>query len=254
MRRSYLSVFVAAMTAVLGIANVSRADTVTATLVNLDPFAGATLYVGGNSIGGGCVGLLEWSGATNNPAPYNGPFNTYCIDLSPTGFIYFGDQYTFTTSPLSTSTPVAGTPNDLSTNQLTALEGLFGTYLSDVTDGDALQGFQLAIWSILYNYGGTSVTTPNNGFYIDPNSNGGFGTGVSPAAIADADFWLANPGDEFDNDLTALIAVGQGQNQVIAGGPIFTTTTVPVPSAALGGAVLMAALAFVRRSRFLAAL
>jgi hypothetical protein len=264
MRRSNLSLVVAAVAAVLSLAGVSRADSVTATLEGLDPFTGTTLYVDGTAIGGGGVGLLEWNGALaygnpysgnpTSPINYDGLFNTFCIDLSANGFISFGNTYTFATSPLSTTTPIAGTLNDISSAQLNALEGLFGTYLSQITDTDGLEGFQLAVWSILYNYGGTSVATPNNGFYIDPTSTGGFSSTVSSTAIADANFWLANPGNTFDDNLTAMIAVGQGQNQVISGGNFFVTTGAPAPSAAMGGAVLLAGLALARLGRRMAAI
>jgi hypothetical protein len=274
MRLMNLKVFVTAVAALLGLSAVSRAD-VTATLTGLDPFSGATIYLGGSGIGGGGVGLLEWDGAQNddavvlghpsghagnptltaNPVPFNAAFNTFCIDLN--ALIYFGGVYTFTTEPVANpgpGVPIGTSGNNLTGAQVNQLEGLFGTYLSDVTSQDAIQGFQLAIWSIIYNPAGTTtVTDSSDNFYIDPSNTQGFSGGVDATAISDADTWLGGPYTTFDHDLTAMIAVGSGQNQVITGGPIFTTTTVPVPSAALGGAVLLAGLGLVRFSRRLIA-
>jgi hypothetical protein len=269
MLRAKFSVVFAALAAVLSMANLGRADIVTATLTGLDPYAGATIYVGGNSVGGGGVGLLEWNGTgfgnSSSPIDYNGFFNTFCIDVNPSDFIYFDHTYTFTTFPLPPTLSATGGTPALSSNQVNALEALFGTYLGSLSGEDAYQGFQLSIWSIVYNYGGTSVGTPNSGFYIDPATNGGFSGEVSTNAINDANGWLTNiysiinagspyTGLTFDHALTFMQAIGQGQNQLITAGPTFTTTSVPAPSAALGGMVLLAGLGLARFGRRLAAI
>jgi|GEM_PF-2810685 len=234
-----------------------KADTISATLTGLSPYTFGSVYLqGAGSLNGG-VGNILWQGANVNPAPFNGAFNTYCIDLIQD--IGFGGNYTFTTAalagaPKSGAYP-GGTPaNGMGSSKATEIETLFGMHLSD-TQGDSpsanidREAFQLAIWNVIYDTD-TSVSDGSGTFYAISNS------GLDASAIGAANGYLtdisnsSNQSQYAVNDLVALIGQNGAQDQV-AVNPLGPTPThdplpAPLPAAAPVGLLAMAAGAFAK--------
>jgi hypothetical protein len=257
MRKAKLIAMCLAVAGIIGLGRAARAETVTAKLTGIDPMSGGDLYLNGVNIGGDYVGELEWDGTgEGNNAPFNGPFNTFCIDLNEN--IYFNGTYTFNydldvaDAPKSTAypSPLSG---PMGTTRANELSELFGQHFAGLSTGDDLQAFQLAIWAIVYDTT-TQVNTVTSGiFYV--------ASGVDSTAISEADAWLAdaaNPANlatYHDNQLVALVGstAGNGpypQDQIVIDSTIpISSNGVPLPSSAVGGAILIAGLGLARWGR-----
>jgi len=242
-----------ALVAGLGLSRAAKADTITATLETVDPFVGGDLILQGYGDIDGGIGAIVWQGQSTNPSPFNGTFDTYCIDLIED--IYLGQSYTFDTgivadSPKSTAFP-DGNPDGMGAAKADELAELFGQqYALTLPAGNGVdrEAFQLAIWNIIYDTD-TSVSPGDGTFYATGD--------VSSTAISIANGFLAdaaNPGDEalyHADDLITLIGENGAQDQITVDPDITIGTGVPTPSSAMGGAVLMAgyALALVYKRR-----
>src|ERR1700722_16526072 len=82
-----------------------RADTITATLTAVDPDAFGNVFLQGEGSLFSGVGTIVWQGSASNATPYNGVFDTYCIDLIQN--IQIGGTYSFVESSLA-GAPKAG--------------------------------------------------------------------------------------------------------------------------------------------------
>jgi hypothetical protein len=228
-------------------ASMAKADTViTAQLTGLNPWAFGTIHLAGAGDEDGGIGNIIWQGNSGNAAPFTGTFNTYCIDLEEN--IYFGSSYSFVIAPLADAPKESAYPGDtggpMGAEKATEIEELFGQHYADtlgVNDGVDCEAMQLAIWNIIYDTD-TSVSTGDGTFYADGD--------VDPNAIAIANSWLvdaANPQDQAlyqADDLEALIGCDGAQDQIVVNPLIpISTTSVPLPTSAMGGSVLLAGLA-----------
>src|ERR1700735_4879501 len=101
---------------------VSHAETITIDLVSLATSSLTTVVnLDGTNLTGG-AGQIGWDGSlaatgVYNPAPFNGTFDTYCIDLIHQ--IGFNTLYTYNIDP------VAGAATGLSATQSTELSELY---------------------------------------------------------------------------------------------------------------------------------
>jgi hypothetical protein len=250
-----------AAVALLTLGNVVRADTVTAELVNLIPFAGGTMVLDGNTLPSNYgVGELVWDGTiggtySGNPAPFNGTFDTFCIDLNET--INFNAVYTFTTETNIANAPKVQAGGPMGTAKANEVGFLFGNYFGAAqSNNDLLQAFQLALWNIVFDTD-SSVSNGAGLFYVPTGSS------ISSAVVADANTMLGNDTSGTKaGDLEALI--GQeidstgtfAQDQIVVNPLIGTGGSVPLPKGSLMTAVLMAGYGIFRlsRSRRLAAI
>jgi hypothetical protein len=234
----------ASLVAVAGLAMpmLAHADTISATLETLNPYAFPTVSLDGQNYTGG-VGLIGWQGSSSNEAPFNGAFNTYCIDLIQD--IGFGGTYSFTLTPLADAPKSSAFPGGTPTNGMglakaDEIEELIGSHYNSTlantqAGADAATAVQLAIWNIIYDTD-NSVSTGSGTFYVV--------SGIDSTAISEANSWLteaANPANQgLDaTNIVALVAANGAQDQL-------AVTPVPVPSAAIGGSVLLAGYGLVR--------
>jgi hypothetical protein len=232
----------------------AKADTITAELVGLNPDTFGNVFLqGAGSLYSG-VGNILWQGASSNTAPYNGAFNTYCIDLIQN--ISFGNTYTFVEAPLISGPKagayLSGTPTTgMGAAKAAAIEEMYGQNLSTTIGNtqaaaDASEGFQLAVWNIIYD-SDASVSTGSGVFYATSN--------IAPNAVADANLFLSDAFNTADqalypvNDLVALIGQDGAQDQVGINPLVTTSVGVPLPTSIFGGTVLMSCLAAVRWKR-----
>jgi hypothetical protein len=237
-----------------------RADTVTAELVNLIPFAGGTMVLDGNTLPSDYgVGELVWDGTIGgtyfgNPAPFDGTFYTFCIDLNEV--INFNNVYTFTTQTDIADAPKVAAGGPMGSAKATEVGYLFGNYYGTLGSNDSLQAFQLALWNIIFDTD-NSVSNGAGSFYVPT------GSGISSSVVADANTMLGNVSSGVQaTDLEALI--GQeidntgtfAQDQIVVNPLIGTGGSVPLPKGSLMTAVLMAGYGIYRlnRSRRLAAI
>jgi hypothetical protein len=231
--------------------SMAKAETITATLTGLDPWAFGTLHLDGVGDDAGGIGNILWQGSSNNDSPFNGAFNTYCIDLIEN--IYFGGNYTFVVAPLQDAPKESAYPGDtggpMGAGKANELAELFGQHYADtlpVGNGVEREAMQLAIWNIIYDTD-TSVSTGAGAFYADGD--------VDPTAICIANCWLADAANPLDqelyhaDDLEALIGCGGAQDQIVVNPTVTITTGVPQPAPALGGGLLIAGLALTQWRR-----
>jgi hypothetical protein len=246
----------AAVAISVGFAKNAKATSITGTLETVSPYAFPTIYLQGEGDLSGGVGQIQWQGVSTNAAPFNGAFDTYCIDLIQD--IYFGSTYTFTEGALSSGPNPGAYPDGqtggMGTAKADEIDELFGsdysaTLASGQTGDDDREAFQLAIWSIIYN-NDTSVSNTSDPFYVV--------SGIDANAISTANSWLVEAADPANQDLDAtnvigLFAENGAQDQVALGGPTvdrLTPAGVPLPSsAAMGGALLAGAMVIARIRR-----
>ena len=237
-----------ALTAAFGMSRTARAESVTATLVTIDPYVAGTVHLDGAGDISGGIAEIVWQGDANNASPFNGTFDTYCIDLVED--IYLGSTYTYTVgsvanSPKSNAFP-NGNPNGMGTAKFNEIAELYGQHFAETlpsVNGDQREAFQLAIWNILYDTD-TSVSTGDGSFYAEGN--------VSGDAINIANGWLvdaSNPTNEANfhaTDLVSLIGDRGVQDQITIDPNITISTGAPLPNAALGGSLILAGLTAAR--------
>lgn len=221
----------------------AHADTITATLETLNPDTFPTMYLAGEGNISGGAGLIGWQGVSTNDAPFNGTFNTFCIDLIQD--INFGSSYTYTLTPLQNAPNSGAFPSGTPTTGMgiakaDEIEELIGShYAQTLTSGqagaDADSAMQLAIWNIIYDTD-TSVSTGSGSFYAV--------SGFDTTAINEANSWLveaANPANQdLDNpNVIALVGENGAQDQL-------AVTAVPDPSTTAGCTVLLGGYALMR--------
>jgi hypothetical protein len=244
----------ASCVAVLGVAAMAtRADTVTATFNGLQ--WGGTVYVASNyndSLAGtannayvdvytGIYGFTETSPGSNLP------LNAVCVDVAHN--IYGGNSGTYNVVPVDQ----VGTINNgvgISPLQAVALGYLAGslpTDLSTVTN-DAAGIFQMAVWDLLYNGGGTysGVTgqpAPTISFTSYSLSADGIQTAANYAADAYAEA-KHNPSGTGVEGVLALVNTDnlplQSFMLVIGGTATPLARPVPLPASAGVGFVTLA--------------
>ncbi len=252
MRKAKLAALCLAVAGFLGLGNMARAETVTAKLVGLSPFAGGDLVLNGTAISGDGVGELEWDGTGfGNNSPFNGPFTSFCIDLQEV--IQFNNVYSFdlnaalSTAPKATAypAPLSGPMGPTKANEMSEL---FGSHFGSLSTADDLQAFQLAIWNIVYD---TDATVSSGIFAVTG--------GIDSTAISEANSWLTEALDpsnlalHHDNQLVALTGIADSapfpQDQIVHDPNIPIDTGVPLPSSLLAGSVLLAGLGIARVGR-----
>jgi len=257
MRRVKIAAIGLAMIAALGMGRAVRAETVTADLVGLIPFAGGDLSLNGSTLSGDGVGELVWNGAGfGNASPFNGSFDTFCIDLNE--IINFNNVYSFNLVSLtSVPKPTSGAAY-LTVTKALEIEDLYGEHLgslgSILGNGD-YQAFQLALWNIVYDTD-ASVSNGAGTFYVPSTST------LDPSVITEANSWLTEAlslplGDLYATDLVGMQGLeidasgdfAQDQVVIVPGSDIPIGGTTPLPSAALMGAVLLAGYGLVRSVR-----
>jgi hypothetical protein len=254
-RKSKLGVLALAVAAGLGVvsARSAQADTVVATITGVIPGSlNNVVSLDGTQEAGG-VGAIQWTPASaSNNAPFNAPFATFCIDIPD--HIFLGATYTFTTGSLANapqpSAYPTGTSGPMGAGKAAELGELYAQDFSaaGAAGADGLAAFQLAIWNIVYDTD-TSVS-PGAGTFFAVG-----GPSIDPISIGLANTWLSTltPSPTAANVLQALIATpmgtsgtgsADGQDQIVIN-PFQTTGDTPLPSAAVGGGVLLAGLAAV---------
>jgi hypothetical protein len=150
------------------------------------------------------VGLLHFTDAGGNNV------STFCIDLAQN--VSFGGNYTFQLTPVSDApiTSSSGTPmGAVKADRLSLLYGsVFGSSLANyapLTTLDTaakLQGFQLAVWNIVFDATTDwSVTNNTGNFFVSS------GDGASLAAVTQANAYLSTVQAEVANGLGARMAL-----------------------------------------------
>jgi hypothetical protein len=231
----------------------SRAATITATPLSIDPVDYGTVYLNGNlvggQLGGAGVGNVTWSGDPANVTPFNGTFATYCLDLNQN--ISLNNPFVYNTAPLATApqpgayVPPGGPMGPAKANEINILYGKDYSLTLGSGAGDDRAAFQLAIWNIVYD-NDASVTAGGGTLYAVIGA--GSGSNVDAATIALANQFLAdavtNAGANQNfaaSDIIALIGVDGAQDQVAINNPNFIVQGgTPLPNSAMGAGVLIA--------------
>jgi len=230
--RPYLMAAVAAVAAVLGAAG-TRAGADTVTLVDMGtqyalPYTtvGVTLY--GTSIGQTIAGPEQWHRQSGSTL-LGDNFRSFCIEL--TQDVWDGAVFTFDIGALESVPPpgvsLAGTGSGMS--KADYLRKLWALHEYQVVDGLTGAAFQTAVWDIVYdadfslsvgNFRATGgATTLAQSWLTDvKNSQVAY---TAPNLVA-----LTNP---------------EGQDQIAA--------VTPLPSAAVGGMVVLGAVGLARGRR-----
>jgi hypothetical protein len=217
-------------------------------LQTIDPYVFGTVHLDGAGDIGGGIGEIVWQGDAGNASPFNGQFDTYCIDLIED--IYFGSTYTFTVGSLANSPKPSAYPggnlNGMGTIKANEIAEMYAQHYADTLpggNGDEREAFQLAIWNMVYDTD-TSVSTGDGVFYATGD--------VSGNAISIANGWLvdaANPANQaiyHANDLISLVGDRGVQDQITIDPNITITTGTPLPNSATGGSLLLAGLSLTR--------
>jgi MYXO-CTERM domain-containing protein len=248
--------FLAAVVALV-MPELTRAQTISATLNTISPYTFGSVYLQGAGVLSGGVGSLVWTGSSTNAVPFNGGFNTYCIDLVED--VYFGSAYTYTLQPLAGAPKSGGfLPGGSNTGmgpaKATEIETLYGMHLADTTAGTPTalideEAFQLAIWNIIYDTD-NSVDLGGGSFYAY--------SGLDAAAISTADSYLADAASPANqaryavSDVEALVGPNGVQDQIVVNPNLpFTTeaASAPLPAAAPGGVALLLLVGFTQWRR-----
>jgi hypothetical protein len=227
----------------------ARAGTITATVTGIDPFvAGSVELTGAGTVSDSAVADTLWQGVASNSVPFEGGFNTYCIDVIEK--ISIGGTYTYTEEPVedapkATAYPTGTPTTGMGMTKADELEALFGVdYANTLPAANYLdrEAFQLAIWNIVYD-SDASVTEGAGSFSAIAD------TGIDPGAIPLANTFLAdalNPANQVHDmkNLIALVGENGAQDQI-------AMMPVPAPATGKAAALLIAACAGYcwRRSR-----
>jgi hypothetical protein len=244
------TVLVAAVGAVGMLCQTSRADTVTATLGTVIPYAFPTISLDGTQESGG-VGLITWQGQAGNPLGLTGAFGTYCIDLNQNVYLGNPTPYTFTVTPLASSPQPgaypAGDPNGtgpMGAVKASELNTLYAEQFNGLSTDDQFQAFQAAVWAIVYDTPTELATDPDvsasgNNFYIVGGLNDGTVVGLANSYLAAAVNLSAQ--ETYSGTLVALVGENGAQDQVYATPTNFGSpgTPVPLPRTSIGGCVLL---------------
>ena len=187
------------------------------------------------------AGVLNWSTDSSSTPDYW----TYCVDVSSVIGYTTGENppaYTFTPEPLSSLTPtgvytqnvLSGIQNLWDNNYATFVATLSGSS----TDNSDAEELQIALWDIIYNAGSLSPTMAGLLFSSDTSDN--LNAALDQANYAYNDQGVDGTGTAaaYEPGLTALQAVGTGQNQIY-----LSMTPVPLPGAMESGLVLLVAVA-----------
>jgi hypothetical protein len=223
--------------------------------------------------GGVYVGMLNWTVATDTIGDFGkagSSVNTYCIDTA--SIIYASHTYAFDVKSASYLATGGSGGSGITTGDVTystalvgAIEYLFahGTYNTSTTTGNSNAGntsntagisnddaetFQMALWDLINGWSSTGL----KGDLAAQNPyDGGSSTDIANAYLL-ATQAMDNGVYSSTANFEALIADDGGQNQAIIFNELTpnTGTSVPLPSVASTGIVLLsgvAGLAFVRR-------
>ena len=236
-RMGYRSYGVAAVVAaaVLGVAG-ARAEAATVTLVDMGtqyalPYTTVGVTFNGASMGQTIAGPEQWHRQSGSLA-LGDNFTTFCIEL--TQDVWDGAVFTYDIGALENVPPpgvsLAGTGSGMS--KADYLRKLWALHESQVVDGMTGAAFQTAVWDIVYDADfslsvgnfratGTATALAQNWLTDVKNSHVAY---TAPNLVA-----LTNP---------------EGQDQI-------ALAPVPLPSAAVGGLVVLGGmgLARVRRAR-----
>jgi hypothetical protein len=232
-----------ALVCIAGIANASYGDTIIKAkfvgmaLGNSNTDTGDVYY---NTSGvDAYIGALEWNGTgQGNPSntPFTGTFDTYCIDMTH-DFSGGTFQFVYTDILTALTGSQATNPGTITSNTVLNLEKLYsvdlpGGGVSFPTDNAKDEAaFQLAVWSIIYNPGLTSIPTyPTVGDIFT------IGTNVSSAAVTQANTWLAGLSSiNSQGQLVGLEAYMGSQGQAYL---VSVSSPVPLPRSLFAGLLL----------------
>jgi hypothetical protein len=157
MRRPTLGALsLAALAGLFGLSAIAaKAETVVATYTGISPTFPSPLDVvslDGTNLSTG-IGANQWSGSPSNPAPFNGTFSTYSIDLEDE--IQTTDTYTFATAGLSNAPQNSAYPGfngPMGAARASEIDELYAQdYSNSLTDTNHMTAFQLAVWNIVYD-------------------------------------------------------------------------------------------------------
>lgn len=229
-------------------ARIASADSVTATLNTVSPGEIVDVHLGGQDLGQGYAGSIDWTvqSSMGASAP-TGSFGTYCDDL--TQDIYIGSTYTYDITgmintpdpaPPTFAGPGMGPVNAQDITNLYALE-----YDGIGSDNDKSAAFQIAIWEMEYetNSGTHDVTSGN--FYVTGESSGV--ANLANQYVSDA---LGAGTLQFHNQILAMTSPSV-QDQLFIGPPTLQggPPTAPTPAAAIAGLPLLGLLGIARKIR-----
>lgn len=146
----------AAAAGLIGLSAIAaKAQTVTATYTGISPTFPSPLDVvslDGTNLSTG-IGANQWSGSLSNPAPFNGTFSTYSIDLEDE--IHTTDTYTFTTASLANAPQNSAYPGfngPMGAAKANEISELYAQdYSNSLTDTNHMAAFQLVVWNIVYD-------------------------------------------------------------------------------------------------------
>jgi hypothetical protein len=173
-----------------------KAEFVTATLNGtglndiLNPGAWVTINLGDGSAPtlNYKPGMVNWKGVPTNSAPFQGKFTTFCLEL--TQDINPGTPYTYSLvslqnapKPGSSQTGGAGGMGNIKADEIRKLWGAF--YSSINGDGTKAAAFQLAIWKIENDWGGSGTSATD--FTL-----GNFRASGNTSATDQASTWLTD--------------------------------------------------------------
>ncbi len=180
------------------------------------------------------VGLFEFDVKGTGTVNGQTEFYTFCVDLDQ--YVYQGQDYNFV-DPSSIPTPDGDTPyNPMGSTRAAYLAELFGEHYHQLFDGpnDATdrQGFQLAVWEIVYEDLSNSFSATGGDFWVE---------GDAGTARDRANDFLST----IDGDGPTLRLLGL-ENAVDGGAQDFVTV-IPIPGAVLLGVLGLGLVARVKR-------
>ena len=232
-RTSYGRFLMSAVAAVLGCAGV-RAGADTVTLIDMDQKYATPMYttigvtLNGTSMGQVIAGPEQWQRLSGSSA-LGDNFTTFCIEL--TQDVWDGAVFTYDIGALESVPPpgvsLAAVGSEMS--KADYLRKLWALHEYQVVDGMTGAAFQTAVWDIVYD-ADFSLSAGNF------RATGG--------ATTLAQSWLTDvKNSQVAYAVPNLVALTnpEGQDQI--------AVATPLPSAALGGLVVLGAMGLARRSR-----
>lgn len=244
-----------AVVAAVSAVSVAHGASVTATLHEVSPSQIVGVSYNGQALGQAYAGTLNWYGQAGNAGGLTGPFSTFCIDLLQD--VYVGSTYgyevvdlTEAPDPLPPTAPAdgggMGPSNAAKVQKLYALE-----YDNVGSDHTRAAAFQVALWEMLYETGGTSGVADGN-FFL---------TGVPSALIDLANQFVSAasaPGSLLYPNQLLVLTSPTAQDQIFVGDLMSpepparqgeAPVPVPAPAAVAGAVPLLGGLALFRRIR-----